>query len=46
MRNKKGDEEVEEPHVCGTGRNELPCAASVRTNGLKPAPINHYLHGS
>lgn len=24
---------------------ELPCTASMRTNGLKPATINHYLHG-
>lgn len=24
---------------------ELPRTASMRTNGLKPATINHYLHG-
>ena len=49
MRNKKGDEKADEPRISGTKRNEspeeLPCSASTRTNGLKPATINHYLHG-
>ncbi len=49
MRNKKGDEKADELRISGTRRNEspgeLPCTASMRTNGLKPATINHYLHG-
>lgn len=49
MRNKKGGEMEEELRTCGNRRNESPeelvCAAAVRTNGLKPATINHYLHG-
>lgn len=39
----------DEPRISATRRNEspreLPCTASMRTNGLKPATINHYLHG-
>lgn len=39
----------DEPRISGSRRNEspgeLPCTASMRTNGLKPATINHYLHG-
>lgn len=35
--------------ICAGRRNEspgeLPCTASMGTNGLKPATINHYLHG-
>lgn len=50
MRNKKkGDEQADKLRISGTRRNEspaeLPCAACMRTNGLKPATINHYLHG-
>lgn len=47
---KKGDEKADGAGICGTRRNEspgeLPCAASTRTNGLKPETINHYLHGA
>lgn len=46
---KGGDEKEERLHISATRRNEstgeLPCTASMRTNGLKPAIINHYLHG-
>lgn len=48
MRNKKGDEKADKRRVSGNRRNEspgeLPCTASMRTNGLSPGTINHNLH--
>lgn len=49
MRTKQGDEKAEVLRISGTWRNESPskppCTASMRTNRLNPAIINHYLHG-